>query len=95
MVVLLMSPSHHCYLLLSTQTVHFHRKQLFYFPCPFNDFLNVLDDKRKKRLHLQENLDKARDRIKKSVQKMTQVAQGNKLDQKRFSAIFFVQSSFH
>lgn len=67
------------------QIAHFHRKQLFYFPCGFSDFLAVLDDKRKKKLHQQENLDKAKDKIKQSVQRMAKQAQGNKMDQKRFS----------
>ncbi len=71
-----------------TDIIHFHKKQLLYYPnCNFDDFEQVMNEKKLKKLRLQENLDKHRQHIKESIQKMESAASKNVKDEKRQTQI--------
>ena len=68
---------------VATDIIHFINKKLSYYPCDFEAFLKVREDKKKKKIHLQENLDKKREMLQDSMKKMQKAAASNKKDHKR------------
>jgi ATPase subunit of ABC transporter with duplicated ATPase domains len=66
-----------------TDIIHFTKKRLDYYPTDFESYEKIREEKRLKKIHLQENLDRVRDYIKDFMKKMEQAAQKNPLDQKR------------
>ena len=65
---------------VATDIVHFHRKQLHYYPGNFDAFEKARNDKLAKQRHMQESLDRQRAHMEDSIKKMKQKALKNVKD---------------
>ncbi len=73
--------------MVATDIIHFTKKRLDYYPCDFEAYEKVRQEKRLKKQRQQENLNKFRDHLKDSMKKMEKAAQSNPMDQKRQTQI--------
>ena len=67
---------------ISTEIIHFHRKQLKYYPGNYESFTVARDDIIKKKSRIQEQLDKKREDYKRTIMNLQKAARQNKRNEK-------------
>lgn len=72
---------------VATDIIHFINKTLVYYPGNFATYLQVREDKKKKKMLLQSNMDKKRAHMEASIDKMKKAALSNKKDHKRLGQV--------
>ncbi|KJE93482.1 ATP-binding cassette sub-family F member 3 [Capsaspora owczarzaki ATCC 30864] len=72
---------------VTTDILHFHHRKLDHYPCDYPAFVQAREDKQKKQIHLQTDLDRRRQQLTESMRKMEAKAAGNARDQKRLQQV--------
>lgn len=68
---------------VTTDTIHFHKLQLHYYPGNYDAFAKTRADKLAKAVHTQNSLDRQRAKWEAGIKKMAAAASKNVKDQKR------------